>query len=208
MKNRYLLKNPGVKKIFLLIFLISGICHAAEPQKADTDIQDARNEVLAEASYLIGAGDKLEIITWKEKDFTREVSVRTDGKFSFPLLDDVRAVGKTPMEVKKDITERLQKFVKDPIVTVVVKDPQSQKFYILGEVGTAGEFPLIRKITVLQAIALAGGFNEWAGKKYVMLIRQHKDRQEIIRINYRNIVKGRDFDQNITIRADDTIIVP
>ena len=159
-------------------------------------------------SYKIGSGDVLEIVTWKEPDFSREgVLVRIDGKITFPLLGDVQASGQTPLQVKKEIEKGLKAFVDNPIVTVTVKDPGSQKFYILGEVVNTGEYNLIKHLTVLQAFALAGGFTEWASKKEIILVRNEDGKEKIYRVNYKDIV-NEDFSQNIHIKANDTIIVP
>ncbi len=160
-------------------------------------------------SYKIGSGDILEIITWKEPDFSRgEVLVRIDGKITFPLLGDIQASGRTPLQIKKDIEIGLKDFVDRPIVTVTVRNPGSQKFYILGEVRKTGEYVLIKNLTVLQAFALAGGFTNWASKKEIILFRNEDGKEKIIRINYKNIVQGKDFTQNIQLKANDTIIVP
>ncbi|MFO7643223.1 MAG: polysaccharide biosynthesis/export family protein [Desulfosarcina sp.] len=159
--------------------------------------------------YLIGNGDVLEIVTWKEPDFSRDqVTVRLDGKISFPLLDDVVAAGRTPTELKAEIQERLKDFVADPNVTVSIKSGSSKRFYILGEVMKTGEYPLVKNLTVLQAFAIAGGFTEWASKREIILFRREGDTEEVLRIDYRDILRGRDFSQNVMIRADDTIIVP
>ena len=160
-------------------------------------------------SYKIGSGDVLEIVTWKEPDFSREaVLVRIDGKITFPLLGDIQASGRTPLLVKKEIEKGLKDFVDNPIVTVTVKSSGSQKFYILGEVVNTGEYNLIKDLTVLQAFALAGGFTEWASKKEIILLRNEDGEEKIIRVNYKNIIQGKDFSQNIHIKANDTIIVP
>ncbi len=160
-------------------------------------------------SYVIGNGDVLEIVTWKEDDFSREeIIVRLDGKISFPLLDDVVAAGKTPTQLKVDIQEGLKEFVSDPHVTVTVRSASSKRFYILGEVANTGEYPLTKNLTVLQAFALAGGFTEWASKKEIILFRRDQGKETVIRIDYKDIIKGKDFSQNVEIRADDTIVVP
>lgn len=160
-------------------------------------------------TYRIGAGDILEIVTWKEPDFSRDtVLVRTDGMVSFPLLNDVQAAGRTPIELKIEIEKRLKDYVGTPVVTVTVRDAASQKFYILGEVLRTGEYPLNKNLTVLQAFALAGGFTEWASKKEIVLLRKVEGQEKIFRVNYRKIVDGNDLGQNVAIQADDTIIVP
>ena len=150
----------------------------------------------------------MEIVTWKEPDFTKEVIVRNDGKFSFPLLDDVRAENLTTMQVKQIIEKGLNEYLDSPVVTVILKSPQSQKYYILGEIQKTGEYQIAKRLTVLQAFALAGGFTEWASKKEIILLRVEQGKQRIIRINYKNIIKGKDLDQNVEVKPDDTIIVP
>jgi polysaccharide biosynthesis/export protein len=159
--------------------------------------------------YIIGVGDVLDIVTWKEPDFSKEeVLVRLDGKISFPLLDDVQAAGLSPLSLKKIIEAKLKEYVASPSVTVSVRNAASQRFYILGEVANTGEYPLVKDLTVLQAFALAGGFTEWASKKEIILFRREGGKEKVIRINYKDIIKGKNFSLNVSIQADDTIIVP
>ena len=161
------------------------------------------------STYQIGAGDTLEIVTWKEQDFTRDqVLVRTDGMITFPLLNDVQAAGRTPMELKKEIETKLKDYISAPVVTVTVVTPGSQKFYILGEVVNTGEYDLQKDLTVLQAFALAGGFTEWASKKEIILLRNENGKEKTFRINYKDIIKGENISQNMKIQANDTVIVP
>lgn len=160
-------------------------------------------------TYVIGCGDILEIFTWKEPDFTKKhVLVRIDGMITLPLIDDLRAAGLTPTQLKKNIETKLKSYVATPTVTVTVAQPESQKFYILGEISNTGEYNLVKQLTVLQAFALAGGFTEWAAKKEIILLRTEGGKEKIYRVNYKDIAKGTDFSQNILIKADDTIIVP
>jgi polysaccharide export outer membrane protein len=159
--------------------------------------------------YVIGIGDMLEVVTWKEPDFSRnEILVRLDGKISFPLLDDIQAAGLTPVQLKKTIEAKLKTYVASPSVTVTIRNAASQRFYILGEVAHTGEYPIVKDLTVLQAFALAGGFTEWASKKEIILFRRENGKEKVIQINYKDIIKDKDFSQNVTIKADDTIIVP
>ena len=177
-----------------IIFFASQTCLAQD---------DSRNQ------YIIGSGDILEITTWKEADFSREeVLVRLDGMITFPLINDIQAQGRTPVQVKTDIESKLKEYLENPIVTVTVRVTASKKFYILGEVARTGEYPLVKNLTVLQAFALAGGFTEWASKKEIILLRKENNKEKIVRINYKDIIKGADFSQNITLQPDDTIIVP
>ena len=155
------------KFLFLLIFCMALMLACNTPQVYSA----GKNETVGSGkgwspwvsldSYKIGSSDILEIVTWKEPDFTRlEILVRIDGKISFPLLGDIQASGRTPLQVKKEIEKRLKSYIDNPIVTVTVKSPGSQKFYILGEVENTGEYLLVKEMTVLQAFALAGGFTE------------------------------------------------
>ena len=201
-----------MRTILPSIFIIS-ILLLALPQQSYSQSELPKNQAGESAGptdiYIIGSGDILEIVTWKEPDFTREeVIVRIDGNISFPLLDDVMAAGKTPTQLKFDIQNRLSEYVTEPHVTVTVRNAASKRFYILGEVGNTGEYPLVKNLTALQAFASAGGFTEWASKKEILIFRRINGKDEIIRINYKKIVKGEDFEQNVQLMPDDTIIVP
>jgi len=160
--------------------------------------------------YVIGVGDILEITTWKEPEFSRlDLLVRMDGKISFPVLNDVQAAGTTTTELKRTVEQGLKNYLSVPLVTVTVRNTNSQKFYVLGEVQRTGEYPLTKNMTVLQAFAVAGGFTQWASKDEIILMRREAGgKDQIYRINYKDITKGRDSGQNLVLRADDTIIVP
>jgi len=161
------------------------------------------------SEYRIGGGDVLEIATWKEPELTRrDVLVRVDGKISFPLLGDIPAAGMTPVELTQTIQKGLTKYVTAPVVTVTVTNPGSQRVYVLGEVMRTGEYPLTKNLTALQAFALAGGFTQWASKDEIILLRKEGDKEKIFKINYKDIVKGRNVENNLTLQADDTIVVP
>lgn len=158
--------------------------------------------------YLIGKGDVLKISTWKEPDLSFDaLQVRSDGKITFPLLGDIQAEGKSTTAVKEAIEEKLADFVEAPNVTVTLVGPVSQKYYILGEVQAVGEYPLVKKLTAVQAFALAKGFTEWASKSEIILFRRELGKEQVIKINYDDIVKGK-LEKDILLKADDIIIVP
>ncbi len=162
----------------------------------------------ASKMYKIGIGDILTITTWKEPDFTVDsVRVRSDGKITFPLLDDIQAEGLTTMALKMAVQKKLSVYVEAPNVTVTLINPMSRQFYILGEILRTGEYPLIKKLTVMQAFALAGGFTEWADKNKILLYRRGNNKEETIIIRYKDIING-DFSKDIQLQPDDTIIVP
>lgn len=204
MKKSILCVSLGV--LFFLVFSLG--CFAQEKQ---INSKNTEETLLADKpnTYIIGSGDILEIMTWKEPELTRDdILVRTDGKISFPFLNDIQAVGLTPFQLKLKIEDGLKKYIEHPAVTVQVKVPGSKKIYILGEVLKTGEYPLAKKLTVLQAFALAGGFTEWASKKEIILLRYEEGKEIIYRINYRRIIDGKDLSQNLELRPNDTIIVP
>ncbi len=194
---------------FILITCLIGPGQLAAAEKKSANAKQTGSAKVDPNEYQIGAGDVLEITIWKEPDLSREaVLVRTDGKISFPLLNDVKAAGLTPLEMKRNLEAGLKEFISNPFVTITVTSPESQKIYILGEVLATGEYPLTKNLTVLQAFALAGGFTEWASKKEIILMRKEDGKEKIYRINYKNIIKGKDLSQNLKLKADDTIIVP
>ena len=163
----------------------------------------------SQKDYIIASGDVLEITTWKEPELSRdEIIVRTDGKITFPLLNDVQAAGFSALELKRVCETGLKDYIDNPVVTVVIKRPESQKFYVLGEVINTGEYPINKNITVIQAIAMAGGFTEWASRKNIILMRKEDGKEKNYRINYNDIIKAKDLSQNLELKSGDTIIVP
>ena len=201
------MKRIAITIVCLLFSITIGVGHLVAAEK-----KTAKQTWSAKSSaneYHIGLGDLLRITTWKEPDLSmEEVLVRTDGKISFPLVNDVEAAGRSPVELKRAIEAGLKEYVSNPVVTVHVTSPNSQMIYVLGEVIRTGEYPLIKHLTVLQAFALAGGFTEWASKKEIILLRQEKGKEKIYRINYKDITRGKDLSQNLKLKTDDTIIVP
>lgn len=158
--------------------------------------------------YRLGIGDVVVINVWREPVLSGETFVRNDGRISMNLLGDVDAVGRTPMALRGEIQDRLSDYIENPVVTVTLKNPTSQKYYVIGEVNSPGEYDLITDLTFLQAIARAGGFSEWASKRRVVIIRHTEHGEERIPVSYDDIVRGRDTAQNIVLQANDTIVVP
>jgi len=168
----------------------------------------AAKTAVDEGSYQIGKGDVLEINVWKEPILSGDATVRTDGMISIVLLGDIQAAGRTPMALKANIQEGLKKYLEDPVVTVILKSPASQRFYIIGEVKSPGEYDLVKDLTVVQALARAGGFSEWADKDSIHIIRKEGGAEKRIPVNYKDIVKGRNAQDNVLLQANDTIVVP
>jgi polysaccharide export outer membrane protein len=175
------------------------------PAMADDTV---RKSATADPNYVIGAQDVLDINVWKEPDVSRTVPVRPDGKISLPLLNDVQAAGLTPAQLAAQITESLKKYVTSPQVTVIVTTINSQRVYILGEVTRPGAFPLIPGMSVLQALSSAGGFTQFAKVKSIFVRRIENGKETKYPFNYKEVINGKKPEQDILLKAGDTIVVP
>jgi len=158
--------------------------------------------------YKIGAQDLLRIDVWKEEQLTRTAPVRPDGKVTLPLLNDVQAAGLTPMQLAGVISEGLKKYINSPQVTVAVTEINSRRIYVTGEVARAGAFPLLPSMTVLQALSSSGGFTQFAKLKNIYVLRVQDGKQVKHPFNYKEVVNGRNPDQNILLEPGDVIVVP
>ena len=160
-------------------------------------------------NFIIGNDDVLAISVWKEPELTKAVPVRSDGKISLPLVGEMQATGRTPRQLEQEITEKLKNFITTPEVTVIVQKVNSRKFNVLGEVSKPGEYPLTASTTIVDAIALAGGFRDFAKKTGVYVLRKSPDGTEShLKFNYKDFIKGKNSSQNFKIEPNDTIIVP
>ena len=175
----------------------AGVSTASAPPKAHDD------------NFVIGMDDVLAINVWKEAEISRSVPVRSDGRISLPLAGEVQAAGQTPRQLEVEIAKRLQNYISEPEVTVIVQQINSQKFNILGQVVKPGSYPLTNSLTILDAIALAGGFRDFAKKKSIYILRQGPGGgQSRVPFNYKNVIKGKDADQNVKLEPRDTVVVP
>jgi polysaccharide export outer membrane protein len=168
----------------------------------------AKKPATADPNYVIGAQDVLDINVWKEPDVSRTVPVRPDGKISLPLLNDVQAAGFTPAQLAAQVTESLKKYVTNPQVTVIVTVINSQRVYIIGEVTRPGTFPLLPGMSVLQALSSAGGFTQFAKVKNIFVRRLENGKDSKYPFNYRDVINGKKPEQDILLKAGDTIVVP
>jgi polysaccharide export outer membrane protein len=188
----------------------------ATPMRAQDDTakkqapQDgtASTSATPDPNYIIGPQDVLDINVWKEAELTRSVPVRPDGKISLPLLNDVQAGGLTPSQLAEQITTSLKKFITNPQVTVIVAQINSQRVYILGEAARPGAYPLLPGMTVLQALSSSGGFTLFANLKKIYVLRKEGGKQEKFPFNYKEVVSGKNTEQNIELKAGDQIVVP
>ena len=160
-------------------------------------------------TFVIGNDDVLAINVWKEPDISRSIPVRSDGKISLPLVGEVQAAGQTPLKLEKEIASKLQSYISQPEVTVMVQQINSQKFNVLGQVMRPGTFVIANSPTVLDGIAFAGGFRDFAKQKSIYILRQNPDGgQTRIPFNYKDVINGKNTAQNIKLQARDTIVVP
>lgn len=152
--------------------------------------------------YSIGPEDVLYISVWREPDFTKLVAVRPDGKITMPLVGDLDAAGMTPIQLTKNITERLSTYVNRPDVTVTVQEVRSKRYYMDGEFNHPGEFPLVTSTKVLEAISKAGGFREFADQKHIKILRGSKT----FNFNYKEVSRGKHMEQDIELQSGDHVI--
>jgi polysaccharide export outer membrane protein len=160
------------------------------------------------AAYFVAPGDVLKIAVWKEPELSGDVFVRLDGMITVPLVGDVKAAGKTTEQIATEVRTGLRPFLENPQVTVTVSQAVSARFYVIGEVTTSGAFPLTGRITVLQALALAGGFREFAKRERIVVVRERRGERKAIPFNFRDLEAGINLEQNIAVEAGDTLIVP
>ena len=161
-----------------------------------------------EAGYTVKPGDGLEISVWKEPDLQGPVLVTPDGAFSFPLVGQVDARGKTVTELQQIITERLAKYISDPVVTVSVRDIRGNKVFVIGQVNRPGEFIVNPRVDVMQALSMAGGTTAFASLNNITILRRTGTKQEALRFDYTAVVRGKSLEQNIELRSGDIVVVP
>ncbi len=160
-------------------------------------------------TYVIGVGDVLDVNVWKEGEVSKVVGVRPDGMITLPLIGEMKATGLTPVQLQAQITAALSKEMSDPQVVVMVGAVNSMSFNIMGQVYKPGFFPLSRPITILDAIALSGGFRDFAKQKKIYILRTAPDgTEQKIKFNYKQVIKGQNMSQNILVEPRDTIVVP
>ena len=187
--------------------------NSTEYAKLGTDnpvpVASANGTMIGNDHYLIGNEDVLAINVWKEPDVSRMVPVRSDGKISLPLIGEVQATGKTPKELEGEIAKGLRDYISEPEVTVIVQETKSRRFSILGQVQRPGSYLLNGDMRVLDAIAIAGGFRDFAKVKNIRILRQQAEGKQIsLPFNYKDVVKGSNPGQNVELQPKDTIYVP
>jgi len=200
---------PGLVLLLTCVFSLSlwgqsGENKNTEPAPAQPPAAQANDE-----TYIIGNDDILAINVWKEPEVSRVVQVRSDGKISLPLIGEVVAGKRTPRDLKTEVTEKLKNFISEPEVTVIVQEMRSRKFNVLGMVARPGSFPLTSSMTILDGLAQAGGFRDFAKKKSIYVLRKKADgTQERLPFNYKDVIDGKNAEQNVKLEPGDTVVVP
>jgi polysaccharide export outer membrane protein len=159
-------------------------------------------------TYSIQPGDVLEVSVWQEENLEKQVLVRPDGGMSFPLVGDIQAAGKSVAELQKLITERLKKYIPDPVVAVATLKLDGNKVYVIGKVNRPGEFQVNRYVDVVQALSMAGGMTPYASDNKITVLRRENGKQKSIPFRYGDIEKGEDLEQNIILQSGDVVLVP
>ena len=190
----------------LMLSLNAITSHAAEPAPNPANAPAA--QAGAEPGYLLSPEDILEISVWREESLTKQVVVRPDGAFSFPLVGDVQATAKTVEEVRAEVAQRLRKYMPDPVVSVSVLKVTGYKIYVIGKVNKPGEFVSGRFVDVLQALAMAGGVTPFAAENDIRILRRVEGKEYVRNFRYAEVRKGRKLEQNIMLRSGDTVVVP
>jgi polysaccharide biosynthesis/export protein len=217
--KEHVVKNLNRAAVFALLVVAAGThtgaqtaapqaqAHATPPSVA-APAPAAPAGVAVPSGYVIGPDDVLMVLFWREKDMSLEVTVRPDGRITLPLLNDVQAAGLTPEELRAQVMKASAKYVEDPNVTVLVKTINSRKVFITGMVAKPGPYPLSGPTTVMQLLSMAGGIQEFADSKNIIVMRTENGRPMAYRFNYTEVVKRRNLRQNIELKPGDTVIVP
>jgi polysaccharide export outer membrane protein len=168
----------------------------------------ATGAMAQDPNYTVKPGDTLSISVWKEPDLQKETLVRPDGSFSFPLVGEVDAKGKTVADLNKVVSQKLAKFISDPVVTVSIQEIKGNKVYVIGQVNKPGEFIMNPSVDVMQVLSMAGGTTPFASLGDIVILRRTPAGKQSLPFRYNDVVKGRKMDQNIDLQAGDVVVVP
>jgi polysaccharide biosynthesis/export protein len=187
----------------LLIVVTTAV--AAQPRAA---VPAAQADAGGVVRYEVQPSDVLQVSVWREPELTQQVIVRPDGAFSFPLVGEVNAVGKTVEELRKEIVQALARIIPDVVVTVAVIEIKGNKVYVIGQVNQPGEFIVNPRVDVIQALSLAGGTTAFASPSEIFVLRRDNGQQRRLPFNFDAVMRGRDLEQNVLLRSGDVVVVP
>jgi polysaccharide export outer membrane protein len=181
---------------------------AARPADKSAPAESVRPALLVPPEYMVGEADVLHVNVWKEPEVSQTVVVRTDGNISLPLINEVKVSGMTPLQIQNAIAERLKGFLNNPQVTVTVAEIRSKRAFITGEVVRPGGYSLNAQTSVLQLIAQAGGFTPFAKRDSIVVLRTENGKPLRLKFKYKQVVQGKNTEQNIPLHPGDTVVVP
>lgn len=187
-----------IMKVLTLLFVL--LFFSVQPGIADESVPDEM--------YVIGHGDILQVLVWKDDALTRQVTVLPDGTFQFPLLGNIVAYGKTVNEIRADLEKRIEKYVPDPVISVEVMRPASMVIYVIGRVHRPGHVNLNQNINVLQALSMAGGLTPFAEGDEIKIFRKEAEEDTVFHFDYDEVLEGENPAQNIALKRGDIIVVP
>jgi polysaccharide biosynthesis/export protein len=194
-----------MKKSLLILVLFAASAPTACGAKTSKSSVPPQEPVY---EYGIGADDILQVDVWKRPELSKEVTVRPDGFISLPLVGDIRATGMVARDLAQVLQGKFKTFVADPEVTVIVKASNSYKIYVLGKVRTAGMFVVKTPVSVVQAVAMAGGFTPFASPNDIVVLRRTSGAEKRFHVDYSEVVRGKQANQNIVLQPGDTVVVP
>jgi len=180
----------------------------ADTAKPADAAADTKLPQVVPSQYIVGEADVLRIDVWKEQEVSQTVVVRTDGNISLPLINEVKVSGMTPLQIQNMIADKLKSFLNNPQVTVTVTEIHSKKAFITGEVFRPGSYSLNAQTSVLQLIAQAGGFTPFAKRDSIVVLRTEEGKLLRLKFKYKEVVQGKNTEQNVTLRPGDTVVVP
>jgi polysaccharide export outer membrane protein len=200
-----------LKKFFWLLF-VGGMLMlpvACAPRISPTvEAQAAAATQVVEDNYQLGPEDELEITVWKEPELAKKIAVRPDGKISYPLIGEIQAAGKTVKQLREEISKKLEKYVADAQITVILLKAQYYKIYVVGKVNKPGEFHVGRPANVMQALAMAGGLTPFASPGKIVILRRSGDKEQTLPFDYKAVSRGESLEQNRTLLPGDVVVVP
>jgi len=172
------------------------------------DHVNAQESSRPSASYKVLPGDLLQVSVWKEPDLQLELLVRPDGEISFPLAGAISTRNKSVSDLQRELTTRLSRYITDPVVTVSVTEVLGNKIYVIGQVNEPGEFVVNPHIDVLQALSMAGGTTPFADLDNIRILRRTNSLQSALSFNYKEVIRGRNLEQNVMLKSGDVVVVP
>lgn len=202
----------GIRGLKHLIWLFVGLALlpalGCAPRMSPLAEAQATAAQVVEDKYKLGPEDVIEISVWKEPDLTKQITISPDGKISYPLIGDVQVAGKTVKQVREEISKRLEKFVTDAQVSVILLKTQYYKIYVVGKVNKPGEFLVGRPANVMQALAMAGGLTPFASPSKIVILRHVGSVEQTLPFDYKSVSRGDFLEQNITLLPGDVVVVP